>query len=403
MISVDEFLAEAERFLEANAGRKVEEEFEWGRGSDRVVLIEDKTLDEELQELAEAREWRHKSFDAGFEFITGPVEYGGRGLTADHETAYRELESLYDVASQAPFMISLGIVGPAVLAHGTEEVRNQFVRAMQRGDVVACQLFSEPGAGSDLAGLQTKAVRDGDDWIITGQKVWTSGAQFSDVGEILTRTSTDGPKHKGITAFLIDMDAPGVEVRPLRQITGGAHFNEVFLDEVRVPDSRRLGGVGEGWSVAITTLMSERATIGGDSQNVGGKIYERLQHLVQHLGLGDDPMIRHQLADLYMHTTVAAYTNLRVAEKLRAGQMPGPEMSISKLTFTANLQRAVALASRVLGPRLATDSGEWGTYAWAEFMLGVPGVRIAGGSDEIQHNIIGERVLGLPKEPRPQQ
>jgi alkylation response protein AidB-like acyl-CoA dehydrogenase len=262
-------------------------------------------------------------------------------------------------------------------------------------------LFSEPGAGSDLAGVQTKAMRDGDEWLVTGQKVWTSGAHLSDIGEIICRTDPDAPKHKGLTCFVVDMRAPGVEIRPLRQMTGGASFNEVFFTEVRVPDSHRLGDVNGGWTVALTTLMNERAAIGGGSMSSGnGNLSTpRLIELVRHHGKAGDPLVRQQLADIFIHGRVANYTNLRAMAKIASGQLPGPEMSIAKLSLTMNMRRMTDLLSSVLGPKLTADSGEWGTYAWSQFLLGLPGMRIAGGTDEVLHNIIGERVLGLPKEP----
>jgi alkylation response protein AidB-like acyl-CoA dehydrogenase len=280
-------------------------------------------------------------------------------------------------------------------------VKNRYLKSMWRGDIVACQLFSEPGAGSDLASLQTKAVRDGDEWIVTGQKVWTSGAHLSEIGEIMCRTNPDAPKHKGLTGFVVDMHAPGVEIRPLRQMTGGASFNEVFFSEVRIPDSHRLGDVNEGWTVALTTLMNERAAIGGGMASGGGGNMgtQRLIELVRHQGKADDPLIRQQLAEIVINGRVASFTNLRAMAKIATGQLPGPEMSIAKLTLTANMKRVSDLVSSVLGPRLVADTGEWGTYAWSMFVLGLPGMRLAGGTDEILHNIIGERVLGLPKEP----
>jgi alkylation response protein AidB-like acyl-CoA dehydrogenase len=282
-------------------------------------------------------------------------------------------------------------------------VKQRYLRAMWRGDIVGCQLFSEPGAGSDLAGLQTRAVRDGDEWLVTGQKVWTSGAQYSDIGEIICRTDTDAPKHRGLTGFVVDMHAPGVEVRPLRQMTGGASFNEVFFTEVRVPDSHRLGDVNGGWTVALTTLMNERAAIGGGSMATGAGTMgtQRLIELVRHQGKADDPLIRQQVAQIIISGRVASYTNLRAMAKIAAGQLPGPEMSLAKMSLTANMQLMGKLLSSVLGSKLVADSGEWGTYAWSQFILGVPGMRIAGGTDEILRNIVGERVLGLPKEPAP--
>ncbi|HEX5615877.1 MAG TPA: acyl-CoA dehydrogenase family protein, partial [Acidimicrobiia bacterium] len=387
-------------FLDEHAEPKREERFAWGQGSDRIGVLDEKSAEEEAREIADAKAWRARLFDAGFAWITGPVEYGGRGLTAAHDRAYRELEAEYRVPSQSPFGIGLGMVAPTILAHGIDEVKSTYLAKMWRGDIIGCQLFSEPIAGSDLAGIQTRAERDGDEWILTGQKVWTSGAQYSDIGEIITRTSPDKPKHKGLTMFLIDMHAPGIEVRPLRQMTGGASFNEVFLTEVRVPDSHRLGDVDEGWTVALTTLMNERASIGGGGVGAASTGATRLVELARRMGVGDDPVIRQRITDLYVRSTVSRYNNLRAMAKIRAGQLPGPEMSVAKLALTQNMARTASLVADILGPRLVADTGEWGTYAWAEFVLGVPGMRIAGGTDEVMRNILGERVLGLPKEPQ---
>ncbi|MFM9086434.1 MAG: acyl-CoA dehydrogenase family protein, partial [Acidimicrobiia bacterium] len=260
---LDEFGAAAQRFLDAHAERKgAATAFRWGEGSDNVSMFEERSREAEEEIVRAAKAWRTTKFDAGFGWITGPVEYGGAGLSAAHERAYQRLESQYKVANQGIFQIGLGMVAPTILAHATPAARERYLRPLWRAEIVACQLFSEPGAGSDLASLQTKAERDGDEWVITGQKVWTSGAHYSDIGEIVCRTDPGMPKHKGITAFIVDMMAPGVEVRPLRQMTGGASFNEVFFNEVRIPDELRLGDVNGGWSVALTTLMNERAAIG---------------------------------------------------------------------------------------------------------------------------------------------
>jgi alkylation response protein AidB-like acyl-CoA dehydrogenase len=399
-ITESEFRTEARAFLDANAERKVEEKFEWGKGSDKISLLEEKTPEQEAAELDAAKDWKAREFDAGFGWITGPEEYGGRALTSAYERAYREEASPYAIPNQSVFGIGLGMVAPTILAHAIPEVRERYLRPLYRGDIVGCQLFSEPIAGSDLAGIQTRAERDGDEWRISGQKVWTSGAHRSDIGEIITRTSPDKPKHKGLTMFVVDMHAPGVEVRPLRQMTGGASFNEVFFDEVRVHDSHRLGDVDEGWTVALTTLMNERASIGGGGAGVGSINFTRIVELARHLGADEDPVMRQRLADFFIRTSVARYTNLRAMAKIRAGQLPGPEMSIAKLALTQNMQRITQTLGEILGPRLAADSGEWGTYAWSELVLGVPGMRVAGGTDEIMRNIVGERVLGLPKEPQ---
>ena len=400
-ITEDEFRASALAFLEANAKPRGDDTQVWGQGSDRVGLFAEKTPEQEAAEVAEAKEWRQQVYDAGFGWITGPEAYGGRELPSSYERLWGSLEARFDTPSGAPFGIGLGMVAPTILAHAVDEVRALYLKRLYRGEIIACQLFSEPGAGSDLAGLSTSAVRDGDEWIVTGQKVWTSGAQYSDIGEIICRTDPTLPKHKGLTGFVVDMHAPGVEVRPLRQMTGGASFNEVFFNEVRVPDSHRLGDVNQGWTVALTTLMNERAAIGGGGAASGASIMgtARLMELVRQMGRADDPIVRQKLAAVYVHGTVARYTNQRAMARLARGELPGPEMSIAKLSLTQNMQRVCELVASVLGPRMVADTGEWGTYAWSEFVLGVPGMRVAGGTDEVMKNIIGERVLGLPKEP----
>ncbi len=399
-MELDEFETEAVAYLDAHAPRTADRRSAWGEGSDRVGLFEEKTHEEELAELAAARAWRRQVFDAGLGWLTGPARYGGRGLTPTFERRWQALQARYDLPAGTVFGIGLGMVAPTILAHGTEAAKERYLRALYRGDIVGCQLFSEPGAGSDLASLQTKAERDGDVWVINGQKVWTSGAQFSDIGEILCRTDPSVAKHKGLTGFLVDMHAAGVEVRPLRQMTGGATFNEVFFSDVVVPDDDRLGDVNGGWGVALTTLMNERAAIGGAASGGAAFGTGQLIALLRHLGRADDPLLRQQLADLWINIHVARFTNLRAMAKLQAGQVPGPELSIAKLALTNNLQLISRFLSSALGPRLIADTGEWGTYAWAELVLGVPGFRVAGGTDEVLRNIIGERVLGLPKEPR---
>jgi len=397
-MSLEEFTAAATAFLDANLERKeAEKTFVWGEGSDKVNVFEERTRQQELEMLEESKAWRRKKFDAGFGWITGPAEFGGAGLTPAHERIFNRLESEYKVPNQGFFQIGLGMVAPTILAHASAKAKDAYLKKMWRADIVGCQLFSEPGAGSDLASLQTKAVRDGEEWIITGQKVWTSGAHYSDIGEIICRTDADQPKHKGLTGFIVDMKAPGVEIRPLRQMTGGASFNEVFFTEVRVPDDHRLGDVNNGWNVALTTLMNERAAIGGGGG--GADPLTRVYAMVRHYGLDKDPIVRDKLADLYTRYRVASYNNQRAMAKIRAGQTPGPEMSTAKMALTDNQLRLCAFLSEVLGPKIVVDTGEWGTYAWNQLILGTPGLRIAGGSDEVMRNIVGERVLGLPKEP----
>jgi alkylation response protein AidB-like acyl-CoA dehydrogenase len=398
MITRDEFRAEATAFLDANAERRAEVTEVWGQGSDEVSILPERTPEEDAALLAAAKEWRAKVFDAGFGWITGPEAYGGRDLPREYERIWQSLENDYDVPTLAPFGIGLGMVAPTILAHAVEDTKQRYLPSMYRGDTVACQLFSEPVAGSDLAGIQTKAIRDGDEWILNGQKVWTSGAHYSDIGEIITRTSTyPDSRHRGLTMFLVDMRAPGVEVRPLRQMTGGASFNEVFFTDVRVPDELRLGDVDQGWTVALTTLMNERMAIGGGGVGGGLNLANRLQALARHMGVADDPNVRQQLADVIIRHSVNRYTTLRAMAKMRAGQLPGPELSTLKLALTNNMQKMSELLTSLLGPRLIADTDEWGTYAWSAFVLSVPGLRVAGGTDEVLRNIVGERVLGLPK------
>jgi acyl-CoA dehydrogenase len=397
-ITVEDFATKARVFLEANAERKeVKKKFTWGEGTDNVSMFEERSRDAEMEMLRKAKEWQAKRFDNGFGWITGPTEYGGAGLSNAHERAYNQVEREYRTAPLGVFQIGLGMVAPTILAHASEAAKEKYIRAMWRADIVGCQLFSEPGAGSDLASVQAKAERDGDEWLITGQKVWTSGAQFSDIGEVICRTDPSLPKHKGLTGFIVDMHAPGVEIRPLRQMTGGASFNEVFFNEVRVPDDHRLGEVNNGWNVALTTLMNERASI-GSSDGGENNMYTRLLAMIRHYELDQDPIVRDMLADLYINTRVAGFTSQRATDKMRAGQLPGPEMSIGKMALVDNQKRMNDLVAHVLGAKLVVDTGEWGTYAWSQLLLGAPGMRIAGGSDEVMRNIVGERVLGLPKD-----
>ena len=395
-ISIEQFEKEALAFLESNAERRpVEKAFVWGEGSDNFYREKDRA--QEAANAEEGKLWRQKKFDAGFGWITGPEAYGGRQLPPAYDRLYNQLEATFRVADQSVFAISLGMVTPTILDHGSQTARDLYVRKLWRGEMIASQLFSEPGAGSDLASLTTKAVKDGDEWVITGQKVWTTGAHYSDIGEIMTRTDWNLPKHKGLTAFIIDFKDPNVEVRPLKQMTGGASFNEIFFNEVRVKDDDRLGDVNHGWNVALTTLMNERASIG--SSNAGdNNLITRVIAMVKHYGLESDPLIRHDLADIVMNYRIANMNAQRATAKAKAGQLPGPEGSIGKMVLVNNQARLVKFISHVLGPKLIADSGEWGTFAWANFVLGTPGLRIAGGSDEVMRNIVGERVLGLPKD-----
>jgi alkylation response protein AidB-like acyl-CoA dehydrogenase len=261
-------------------------------------------------------------------------------------------------------------------------------------------LFSEPGAGSDVASLSTFATRDGDEWIINGQKVWTSGAQFSDFGEIICRTNADAEKHKGITAFIVDMRSPGVTIKPLKQMNGGAGFNEVFFDDVRVPYENVIGDVNEGWTVAITTLMNERVAIGsGGGGRSRGSVTDLIDLAREH-GVATDPVVRQSLAGLYTKSRIQKFLSMRTLTAASKGRIPGPEGSIGKLFGAQMLTDMGDLALAITGIA-GVVSGADDNYRWHEPLLGAPAAHIAGGSDEVMKNIIGERVLGLPGEPRP--
>ena len=399
---VREFARQAREFLDAHATRAEQAEFRWGQGEDTVAYFNADPPDVKDVKLHAAKDWQRTRYENGFGWISGPPEYGGRGLTPVHELIYNSIESEYDVPDTGTLsVIGLGMIGPTILAHGQQAIKDRYLPALYRGDIIACQLFSEPGAGSDLAGLQTRAVPDGGEWVLDGQKVWTSIARQSQIGMALCRTDVNAPKHKGITAFLVDMTAPGVDVRPLRQMTGGSDFNEVFLTGVRVPDDHRLGEVNAGWRVALTTLMNERATVGGER---GGTVAEalapeRLAALMRATGTLHDGALRRDLSELLADLLAAGHLNRRAVRAMRAGVTPGPERSVAKLMHARNLIRAAHFVSEVLGPRIIGDTGEWGTYAWAELLLATPALRILGGTEEVMKNILAERVLKLPKEP----
>ena len=351
--------------------------------------------------LERCRAYQRARFDAGYQALTLPEDKGGAGLTAAHVAAFAEEESAFEVPPSTELIsVTVRLVAMAVSLFGTAGQRHDHARAFLRTDLLACQLFSEPGAGSDLAALRTRARQeDGGDWIVDGQKVWTSGAQFADYGLLLARTDPDVVKQAGITAFLVPLDASGVEVRPIRQMSGGASFNEVFLSGVRVPDRLRIGRLGQGWEVATTTLAFERTASGSGNRRKGGTFPDVLA-LARSLGRTADPLVRQRLADLYVRAALRAATVDRVARTSAAGGRPGPEASLTKLMASDLLTRTGQIAAELMGARISADTGEPGTFAWTQHLLGAPGYRLAGGTDQIQRNLIGERVLKLPPEPR---
>jgi alkylation response protein AidB-like acyl-CoA dehydrogenase len=354
--------------------------------------------------LKRAQAWQAKKADSNWACITWPVEYGGRGASSIQSVIWNQEESQFDVPPNM-FTIGQGMLGPTIMAHGTPEQKAKHLRPMLRADLIWCQLFSEPAAGSDLAGLRTTAVRDGDGWILNGQKIWTSGAHYCKWGMIVTRTDPAAKKHAGITYFIVDMEAPGVEIRPIKQINGASDFNEVFFTNVRVPDSDRIGAVNDGWRCALTTLMNERATIGsGGGFGFGIADLVKLARETDWNGKPaiDDPSVRQEIADFYIGLKGLEYTGMRALTALSRGQTPGPENSIGKMVGAPLRQRMASFAMELQGAAGATMDAET-TPIGASFQLGwlsAPGLRIAGGTDEILHNILAERVLGLPGEPR---
>ena len=290
------------------------------------------------------------------------------------------------------------MVIPTMIEFGTDAQRERYVAKALRGEEIWSQLFSEPGAGSDVASLQMRAERDGDEWILNGQKVWTTGAQLSDFGAVIARTNPDNPKHRGITMFIIDFKAPGVEIRPLRQMNGGSGFNEVFFTDVRIPDANRIGDVDDGWRCAVAMLMNERVAIGsgGGGRSVGVK---PLVELARRRGVLEQPVVRQGIADVYIRTQIMGYIGQRTRAAVTAGKAPGPEGSIAKLAGALLARRTSDLGIAIAGAggQAWEDQRE---SRWALSVLSAPASRIAGGTDEVQRNIIGERVLGLPKEPQ---
>jgi alkylation response protein AidB-like acyl-CoA dehydrogenase len=403
-VDFDVFIAGAHRWLQ-HVGwpdRPTGSATGWGEGCDAVPIFDDVSDEEQRRRLTAAAQWHQRKLDAGYELLSWPVELGGRGLPARYQASFNELEAGYQVPRAGELVaVSVGLIARTVGRFATARQRQTLLPPLQRMDELACQLFSEPDAGSDLAGLTTRAHRSTTGtWILTGQKVWTSGAQFADWGLAIARHDAEVPKHQGLTAFLVPLGAAGVTVRPIRQMTGGCSFNEVFLDDVEVADHQRIGDVGAGWKVAMTTLSYERDHSSGGSRTVGGG-FDRVLATVAHLHADQDPTIRQSLADLYIHLRAEDLLNERVAAAHATASEPGPSQSIGKLVWSQNLTRIGDFMTEVLGPRIAADTGEWGTFAWTQHLLGAPGYRIAGGSDEIQRNIIGERVLGLPREPAP--
>jgi len=386
------FRAEARRWLEANAERL--------QPGDRSAGAEARADPETVRK---AKEWQARKADGGWACITWPKEYGGRGATAIQSVIWGQEEAKFRTPPNI-FGIGQGMLGPTIMAHGTDEQKQLYLNKMLRGEEIWCQLFSEPSAGSDLAGLRTTAVRDGDDWIINGQKIWTTGAQYSKWGMIVTRTDPNAEKHKGITYFIVDMESPGIEIRPIKQINGLSSFNEVFFTDVRVSDRNRVGAVNDGWRGALTTLMNERHSIGAGA---GGPDFRDLLALAKRASMNgrpaiEDGAVRQALARFYVRGRGLQYTSYRTQTALSRGQTPGPESSIGKLVGAPLRQQMASFAIDLQGEAGAAADRHVTAdeAAWQHSFLGSPGLRLAGGTDEILRNIIAERVLGLPPDIR---
>jgi alkylation response protein AidB-like acyl-CoA dehydrogenase len=347
--------------------------------------------------VAASRAWQRELSEGRWGAVTWPEAFGGRAYGPNQARIFREEEQRYAVQTGSQHT-SVAMVGPTIIAHGTADQHERFLGPILRGETLYCQLFSEPDAGSDLASLRTRAERDGDEWVVSGQKVWTSGAHLADRAILLARTGDGSPSHDGITYFLLDMHQPGIEIRPIVQINGAQHFNEVYLDEVRVADADRLGPVGEGWKVARTTLGAERAMIG--SIRVDDRV-DRLIAAAKAAGSNTDPVLRQELVEAWIRASILAFTSDRVLGALRTGGSIGPEASILKLSLSTLFGRLGDLAMRVLGAEgmLAGADGHDPYGPLQDSFLSQWSVRTGGGTEQIQRNLLGERVLGLPREP----
>ncbi|MFJ3370576.1 acyl-CoA dehydrogenase family protein [Pseudomonas sp. NPDC086251] len=359
----------------------------WLRANARAYEVRPEDGMEHERFMALARGWQRAKAEAGYVGIMWPKDVGGQGGSPIEHVIFHQEEEHFSLPV-IPFAVGIGMCLPTLFTHGSAEVLDRFMAKGMRGEEIWCQLFSEPAAGSDLAGLRTRAVREGGDWVINGQKVWTSYAHESDYGIVLVRTDPNAPKHKGLTMFYVDMRTPGVEVRPIRTLLGDAEFNEVFFTDVRIPDSQRLGEVGEGWKVSLSTLMFERLAVGGKPS--GAPVASELAVLFD----------ADALARFYVADEGITLTRMRSMTAVSRGGVPGPEASINKLVMAKNLQDMSACALEALGADGLREFDDSQARRFNYWYMWSAGLRIAGGTDEILRNIIAERVLGLPPEPR---
>ena len=385
------FRAEVRSFLEAHAELKTGTDSDSSRGAVATDPVE------QAEYQARCKAWQATLFDNGWAGIAWPKAFGGRGATPSESIIFNQEARLFDVTTGF-IGASQSLVGPAIMRHGSDEQRQRYLGPLLRGDELWCQLFSEPGAGSDLAALSTRAVRDGDEWVVTGQKVWTSGAHHADFGILIARTDPDVPKHRGITFFVVDMRSPGIEIRPLVQSTGLSHFNEVFLTEVRVPNANVIGEVDGGWGVARTVLSSESGMIGGAGQT---STFEAVLELARSQGRTTEPVIRQQLAEVYTRQRILTFLQWRMQTAIMHKRGTPPDPSVLKNAFTGALSQRVELAVELEGAAgmLSGADAPQGGF-WQMQVMGQFASRIGGGTNEVHRNMIGERALGLPAEPR---
>lgn len=390
------FRAEVRAWIDANAPKHLLEELNRASFGSNGVVSEDP--------IAAGKAWQKKKAEAGWACLHWPKEYGGGARSPIERVIWGQEEGPY-AALTGVFTIGHGMCGPTVMAWASEEHKRKLLPPLASGETIWCQLFSEPASGSDLAGLRTRAVKAEDgsgDWIINGQKIWTSGAQYSDWGLLITRTNPDVPKHKGLTMFFLDMKSPGVEVRPIKQANGQSSFNEVYFTDVRIPDSQRLGEVGQGWEVSLTTLMNERLSI-GSGMSTG---FPELFRFCMEAEIDGEPAVkdsgvRSKLAQFAVKQSGLKYTGMRAISALSKGEIPGPENSIGKLVAGATMQELSMFALDLQGEAGVLwneESPQQGRFQ--AMLMRSPATRIEGGSDEILRNIIGERVLGLPGDIR---
>ena len=376
---------------------------DWIQANKAAIREEDHSA--RADSVAAAKVWQKLKYEAGYVGITWPKAVGGQGGSTMQQIIFNQEEAKVN-APTGIYAIGLGMCIPTVFSHAlTPNIAARYVPVAMKGEEIWCQLFSEPSAGSDLAGIRTKAEPDGDEWVINGQKVWTSGAQLSDFGIVVTRTDPSVPKHKGLTMFIVDMKAPGVEVRPIKQMSGGSEFNEVFFTDVRVKDTHRVGGIGEGWKVSLTTLMHERLAVGGKPASAPG--VQEMIDLAKSIDLEEgnaleQSHVRQKIAEAYINDRGIALTRMRTISALSSGRTPGPESSISKVVVAKTMQDMGAFAADLCeGAGLMSGENIPHLSRFQVSYIGSAGLRIAGGTDEILRNIIAERVLGMPGDIRP--